>query len=128
MKRPRNFSSLFCSLLLVSLTSAASAAEGEMRCGWFDNPTPANASLFDKDGEWTIGVQGDHQAEGDWPTFQPSQWVSSGNGSYGRGCACMRVKVDVEQQNILTIYSAEAKPLSACRNDKSLQGVEDSLQ
>ena len=41
------------------------------RCGWFSNPTPANASLYDRDGEWVIGVQGGHQAEGDWPDFGP---------------------------------------------------------
>jgi Protein of unknown function (DUF4087) len=46
----------------------------ETRCGWFSNPTPANASLFDRDGEWIIGVQGGYQAEGDWPDFEPGQW------------------------------------------------------
>jgi hypothetical protein len=30
----------------------------ETRCGWFSNPTPANIWLYDRDGDWTIGVQG----------------------------------------------------------------------
>ena len=43
--------------------------KSEMRCGWFSNPTPGNASLYDRDGEWIIGVQGGYQADGDWPAF-----------------------------------------------------------
>ncbi len=35
----------------------------ETRCGWFDNPTPANYSLYDKDSEWIIGVQGGYQVD-----------------------------------------------------------------
>ncbi|HRB21197.1 MAG TPA: DUF4087 domain-containing protein [Nitrosomonas sp.] len=45
----------------------------EKICGWFDNPTPANAWLTDHHGEWTIAVQGGYQAEGDWPSFSDSQ-------------------------------------------------------
>jgi len=30
----------------------------ETRCGWFSNPTPANAWLWDREAEWIIGVQG----------------------------------------------------------------------
>lgn len=66
------------------------AAISETRCGWFSNPTPANASLYDSDAEWIIGVQGGHQADGDWPEFGAGQWVKR-NGNYGYGCACMRV-------------------------------------
>ena len=75
---------LFATLLLFALTfvsaqprsPATSAFEKvETRCGWFSNPTPANASLYDRDDEWIISVQGGHQAEGDWPEFSPKQWV-----------------------------------------------------
>src|SRR5690348_8019506 len=59
------------------------------RCGWFYNPTPGNAWLFDRDGEWTIGVQGGPQADGDWPNFR-EQWVET-NGGYGYGCGCFSV-------------------------------------
>lgn len=91
----------------------------EMRCGWFSNPTPANASLFDRDGEWIIGVQGGHQADGDWPGFQPNEWVKT-NVNYGYGCACLRVRVDREQQ-VMAIESARAQPLSKCRKDRSIR-------
>jgi len=94
--------------------------KSEMRCGWFSNPTPANASLFDRDGEWIIGVQGGHQADGDWPQFSPKQWVET-NGHYGYGCACLRVRVDRAEQRILVIESAQARALSVCRRDPALR-------
>lgn len=94
----------------------------ETRCGWFSNPTPANVWLFDRDGEWTIGVQGGHQVEGDWawPDFKPRQWVRT-NVNYGYGCACLRLRVNKETRNVLEIKSARARPLSACRQDRSLK-------
>ena len=92
----------------------------ETRCGWFSNPTPANASLHDRDDEWIIGVQGGHQAEGDWPEFGPKQWVET-NVHYGYGCACLTVRVDRESHKVLEIISARARPLSACRRDRALK-------
>ena len=92
----------------------------ENRCGWFENPTPGNAWLTDKDGEWLIGAQGGYQAEGDWAEFSDDQWVKT-NINYGYGCACMQVTVDRKNMKILKISSATAKPLSACRNDKALE-------
>ena len=114
------------SLAAVSLASrpgahgAAGAVRAETRCGWFSNPTPANASLHDRDDEWIVGVQGGHQAEGDWPSFGPKQWVET-NGHYGHGCACLTVEVDRESGRVLVIKSARARPLSACRRDKALK-------
>lgn len=109
--------------------SAASAAEGELRCGWFSNPSPGNASLYDKDGEWTIAVQGGHQADGDWPpTFPSGGYVAAGRGSYGYGCACLRVTVDKAENNVLKILSGKGRPLAVCRGDKTLRGIEASLK
>ena len=95
-------------------------AAAETRCGWFSNPTPGNASLHDREAEWIIGVQGGHQAEGDWPEFGPKQWVET-NVHYGYGCACLTVEVDRESNKVLRITSARARPLSACRRDKALK-------
>lgn len=96
----------------------------ETRCGWFVNPTPANAWLVDKHGTWMISSQGaDSNAEGEWPSFGPKQWIET-NGSYGHGCACLNVNVDKDEMRILEILSATAKPLSACRKDKALKGKE----
>lgn len=102
-------------------TTGAQEAKFETRCGWFDNPTPANASLHDRDGEWIIGVQGGYQVEeGEWPSFGPRQWVKT-NGNYGYGCACMEVRVDRESGRVLEIKSARARPLAACRRDRALK-------
>ena len=65
-----------CGMLLAAHAFAGSSSGSAVtRCGWFSNPTPANAWLLDREAEWTIAVQGGAQAEGDWPIFKPSQWV-----------------------------------------------------
>ncbi len=92
----------------------------ENRCGWYSNPTPGNHWIEDRDGEWIIGVQGGFQADGDYPPeFSDSQWVNT-NGNYGYGCACLRVTVNRQEQQILKVVSATARPLSACRKDPAL--------
>jgi hypothetical protein len=107
-------------LLVAAPAMADDAAKAlQLRCGWFDNPSPANATLSDADGEWLIGMQGGHQAEGDWPRFSRSQWVKS-NRSYGHGCACMRVEVDPASHEVRRIASARARALDACRKDAKL--------
>ena len=98
-----------------------------MRCGWFDNPTPNNAWLNDKVGEWTVSIQGGHQAKGKWPSFNSSQWVKTGTGSYGYGCTCMKVRANAESKEIKQIISATVKPLSVCRQDKALKEPENPL-
>lgn len=95
----------------------------DLRCGWFVNPTPSNAWLIDRDREWIIAVQGGYQADGDWPDFKPSQWIET-NGHYGHGCSCMKVNVNKAEEKIVSIISAYAKPLSACRKDKALRNKE----
>ena len=38
------------------LISVRAESKPETRCGWFSNPTPANAWLTDKNGEWLFSV------------------------------------------------------------------------
>ncbi len=92
----------------------------ETRCGWFSNPTPANASLYDQDGEWIIGAQGGYQAEGDWPDFGLRQWVET-NVHYGYGCACLRLRVNRKTHEVIKIESSRARPLAVCRQDRALK-------
>lgn len=104
--------------------NANAAGNIQKRCGWFQNPTPQNAVLTDREGMWVIATQGAASADGDWPEFNDKQWVKTGAGSYGYGCACLKVKVKTNRQTRIVerIYSAKAKPLSACRRDKNLKG------
>ena len=127
-KRPAKYSLVIAtSLLAMTLVTAQplvlttpTPEKPETRCGWFSNPTPGNAWLYDRDGEWTIGVQMGYQAEGDWPDFSPKQWVET-NVHYGYGCACLRVRVDRPTRRVIKIESARARPLSVCRRDKALR-------
>ena len=89
------------------------------RCGWFQNPTPGNAWLSDKDGEWVVGTQGGHQADGDWPDFNGKNWVKT-NGSYGYGCACMVVVVNAKTKEIQRIVSSRVQSIKTCKNDPKL--------
>ncbi len=95
----------------------------ETRCGWFSNPTPANIWLYDREGEWTIGVQGGYQTPGDWPwpKFKPGQWVVTNAGDHGYGCACLQVRVNKRTNDVLEIKSARGRPLAQCRRDASLK-------
>ena len=99
---------------------ASDVEQFEMRCRWFSNPTPGNASLHDREAEWIIGVQGGYQAEGDWPDFGRGQWVRT-NVNYGYGCACLRVRVNRETHEVIKIESSRVRPLTACRKDRSLK-------
>lgn len=112
-----------CALAALPLLVSASSptAPVQTRCGWFHNPSPNNASLTDRDGEWAIAIQGQFEAKGDWPEFKKTQWVSGGNASYGYGCACMRVLADRETHRITAVVSSTAKPLASCRRDKTLK-------
>ncbi|HEY3579992.1 MAG TPA: DUF4087 domain-containing protein [Pyrinomonadaceae bacterium] len=127
--QPANWLSLFATFLLLAMTFVGAeprsremsvSEKAEMRCGWFSNPTPANASLYDRDDEWIISVQGGYQAEGDWPEFSPKQWVET-NVHYGYGCACLSVQVDHSNNRVIKIESARARPLSTCRRDRALR-------
>jgi hypothetical protein len=104
-------------------SGGATVAPFETRCGWLSNPTPANVWLYDKDGEWTIGVQGGYQVadDWDWPKFKPRQWVHTNTADYGYGCACLQLRVNEKTHEVVEIKSSRALPLSACRKDQALK-------
>lgn len=105
--------------LMLTPALAADHPAGQRRCGWFENPTPGNATLTDRDGEWEIASQGGHQADGDWPEFADAQWVET-NGHHGYGCACMTVTGDEQAHTVSSISTATARPLAVCRSDRQL--------
>ncbi|MDA8522730.1 DUF4087 domain-containing protein [Acidovorax sp. NCPPB 4044] len=117
----------FCALIWASACNVAAAtasSDTATRCGWFDNPSPSNVTLVDKDGEWTIGMQGGHQAKGPWPAFPKARWVATGTGSAGYGCACLKFSARAGTQEVTQIFSARSLPLETCRRDKALAGTE----
>ena len=110
-----------CALLAVATPGFAAAAHPvQTRCGWFDNPTPGNAWLIDRDGEWTVSLQGGAEAEGPWPDFSPAQWTAT-NGPHGHGCACLVARVDPGERRVLRILQARARPAAACRAEPGLK-------
>lgn len=110
-------------LFLAAAAALAAAAPGgtERRCGWIDNPTPANWWLTDRDGEWLIGAQGGYQALGmeAMPDMTIRGWVRT-NGHHGYGCGCMDVRVDRRARRITRILRARPLPLRQCRADRRL--------
>ena len=108
-------------LSLALMAAPAPAPASERRCGWLQNPTPANFWLIDRDGEWLIGAQGGYQAPGmdEMPDMSTRGWIET-NGHYGHGCACMTVTTDRRTRRVTRILSARPVPLSQCRNDRRL--------
>jgi hypothetical protein len=99
-------------------------ASAELRCGWVDNPTPANWWLTDREGEWTLSVQGTGDRDNgffDIPNswnFQ-DQWRET-NGSYGYGCGCFEGKVDKTTNWVSEVTVLTAKSLAVCEGDPAL--------
>lgn len=111
-------------VLVLMLAFAAHAPAGfETRCGWLDNPTPANWWLTDRDGQWAISSQGGYQADGleELPDMQARGWVRTNAGSYGYGCACLDVTVDRRSRRIISIAGGRPVPLRQCRSDRRLE-------
>jgi len=109
------------SLFFIALLAAAPHSTPVQRCGWLQNPTPANWWLVDRDGEWLIGAQGGYQAPGmdEMPDMSTGGWVET-NGHYGYGCACLTVTTDRASRRITRILSARSVPLRQCREDRHL--------
>ena len=108
-------------VLLAALPPGPGAHAAERRCGWLDNPTPANWFLRDRDAEWVLSLQGGYAADGldGMPDMTGQGWVET-NGHYGHGCACLTVVVDRPARRITKLLSAQAQPLSRCRADPAL--------
>jgi len=107
--------------LIMLALALAPAPAAERRCGWLQNPTPANWWLVDRDGEWLLGAQGGYQARGmdRMPDMSSAGWVET-NGHHGHGCACMTVTTDRRTRRITRLISATPLPLGQCRRDRRL--------
>ncbi|GAA3112172.1 hypothetical protein GCM10010520_65530 [Rhizobium viscosum] len=106
----------------LSLALAVPVLAAETRCGWIQNPTPANWWLDDAQNTWTIMTQGSgHEPEGMdlIPDISEHDYVKT-NGNYGYACACMGVETDGKER-ITRILSFRQLALAKCRNDKALK-------
>jgi hypothetical protein len=108
--------------ILLSFPFLAEASNWETRCGWLENPTPANYWLNDKDGSWIISVQGGHSARGadSISLTKDNEWVVTNAAEYGYGCACAEVKTDFYTKHVLEIKNLNQKRLKSCLEDMSL--------
>jgi hypothetical protein len=107
-------------------TSHRESVHSKKICGWFSNPSPQNMWLDDASTEWTISIQGEYEAKGDWawPKFPAGQWVHTNGGDYGYGCACLRGVLNEETKYISRVYSVEARSLHMCRRNPALRAKE----
>lgn len=106
----------------LSLALALPGLAAETRCGWIQNPTPANWWLDDAENTWTIMTQGsDDEPEGMdlIPDISEHDYVRT-NGNYGYACACMSVETD-GKEHITRILSFRQLKLAKCRNGKALK-------
>ncbi|ELB2758652.1 DUF4087 domain-containing protein [Vibrio alginolyticus] len=113
-------------IVILGMFSALAATAEETRCGWLENPSPANMWLIDRNGSWDISVQGTSNALDDksmellyQATANENEFVRT-NRNYGFSCACLTVDVDEEQNSITTIYKSKQLPLKQCLEDISI--------
>jgi Protein of unknown function (DUF4087) len=106
---------------LSPLETRPSPAAGALRCGWFQNPSPGNWYLTDRDGDWTLAMQGLYDAPGfdRLPAMDRYGWVKT-NLEYGYSCGCIKMDVNRKIRKVTRVYSGYPIPMSRCRNDKLL--------
>lgn len=107
--------------MLPLLLAATIAEAAERRCGWYDNPTPGNHWLTDRDGEWVLSTQGREPPPGmdSMRDMTTAGWVAT-NGYYGYGCACVTLEADRATRRVTCVLAGEPLPLARCRADRSL--------
>ena len=110
-------------LSVVILALAPAALMAETRCGWIDNPTPANWWLTDRDGEWTLMLLGAGDRNGfvdaPWDGDFGEDWIET-NGHYGYGCACFEGAVDRATGWATQVSRLAPLPLARCTGDPAL--------
>lgn len=112
--------------LLVFLSLSTVAQASEKRCGWLENPTPANWWLIDGEGQWTISTQGGDQVdESLWdhlPKTNDNEFVRT-NGDHGYSCVCLTVTVNKAQHRIVKIHGGKTLLLKQCLEDPDLPAI-----
>ncbi|MDN7487788.1 DUF4087 domain-containing protein [Burkholderia sp. AU45274] len=106
----------------VAAATQVSAAP-EKRCGWLENPSPANWWLNDKDGTWTLLTMGNEPVPGldKMPDMSTKGWVVTNAGGHGYGCACLDLEIDPRTREVTRIVAALPLPLKRCKADRALR-------
>ncbi|MCW7537996.1 DUF4087 domain-containing protein [Aquabacterium sp. A7-Y] len=105
--------------------AAAAAPHHQRRCGWLQQRSTGEAVLLDRDGDWLLARGGEHRATGDWrASFAPDRKVTTGDGE--TGCACLTVQVDLATHRVVSAKAPQARPLAACRSDKTLDATAET--
>lgn len=63
----------------------------------------------------------------DLPHYQPKQRAKT-NGNYSYGCVCLQVRVNKATHKVVEIKSSGARPLTACRRERSLKKWKPMLE
>ena len=110
-------------LSILLLAVPLSVMSAEKRCGWLENPTPGNLWLIDSESEWTLSIQGrgfiNEDSMENMPAIDQNEFVRT-NGYYGFSCACLNVKTDKKNSEILEVYGGEQLLLKQCLEDPSI--------
>jgi hypothetical protein len=108
---------------LASTVATHATAAPEKRCGWLENPTPANWWLDDKDGSWTLSTMGNEPVPGldAMPDMSTKGWVVTNAGGHGYGCACLDLEIDPRTHEVTRIVAARPLPLKRCKADRALR-------
>ena len=106
------------------MSVSVSSVAGEYRCGWLENPTPANWWLTDKDKSWVISTQGGYSIKDKYwdnlPEIEDDEFVKT-NIHYGYSCACLTVTTDAKKGRILKILKkGKQLLLKRCLEDVNL--------
>ena len=108
---------------IILLAMPATGFAEQTRCGWFENPTPANAWLTDRDDSWILSIQGVGPVPGYNEValdFSENEWIRT-NVNYGFGCACFTG--EFSESEALFVSGGRVLPLKQCFEDPALPVV-----
>lgn len=109
-------------LLSLSLLLSFNLNAKERRCGWLENPSPANLWLIDKDATWFISAQGRFNLDNEsvdlvYDAIKNDQNFVRTNRNHGFSCACLTVDVNQDAKEIVKVYESTQLNLKRCLED-----------
>ena len=118
---------IICFIVLAMAATSAVAQNTERRCGWVDNPTPANWWILDRHDDWELSRQGGSSmssSNGFWDLPDDAfhfgdDWVHFNDfNGYGYGYGC--VDGHFVDGFAVSVEAMELLPLARCEMDPAL--------